>query len=246
MGTIWGVYSECLTSAGKRIQTRLRCALGETTAPTSTSNQLFDKTTKGEVLFEEKLAREAMFGYSQIFNFDAEVLELPNPHLLRLAKKGKKEKVNAILMDFQGAAGAALKRAESLSVTWPLPDGLVVGTIEYVMGHMKPEYRAEVNAQSEHLVRICSISFHLGRLDSNRIGEDPAVAAGIYRQALDIFRKRLTEGGGNGQRYESADAEFYDRISTESAKKDFGAVQAASENVARAAFYASRRFSLKI
>ena len=113
---------------------------------------------------------------------------------------------------------------ESLTLNHALPDSLLQGTIEYGVGLLKPEFREEPLGSPEWLKKAALFGFHLGRLDRNRIGENPPVALGAHRKALvELFNNNF-----------SVDSE------------EVGPTKSACLNIIEAAFYTSRRFDLQI
>ena len=174
-------------------------------------------------MFEEKKARERMFGYQKVWNANSDVFELPDISLMMLLGK-KNDKALQLLAEMKNEVEKVVAIVESLTLNHALPDSLLQGTIEYGVGLLNPEFREEPLGSPEWLKKAALFGFHLGRLDRNRIGENPPVALGAHRKALvELFNNNF-----------SVDSE------------EVGPTKSACLNIIEAAFYTSRRFDLQI
>jgi|688.fasta_scaffold67347_2 hypothetical protein len=175
-------------------------------------------------MFEEKAARENMFGYQEVHNANWQGYELPDPYLMKLLTGRKKDKGLQLLKELDNEVAKVVAQTEALLASSTLPVSLIDNSVEYGVDLIKPEFRDEVFQNQEKLKKAAMLGFCLGRLDGNRIGENPAVALGAHKKALGELCKMYFADDGD----------------------EMTPTRAACINIIQVSFYASRRFGLQI
>ena len=174
-------------------------------------------------MFEEKMARQSMFGYQEVHNANWNGFELPDAYLMRLLTSRKKDKGIQLMAELDVDVAKVVAQVESLSTSTTLPAALIDNSVEFGVGLIKPEFRDEVLQSQEKLRKAALLGFLLGRLDSNRIGENPAVALGAHKKALvELCKKNFSDDD-----------------------EEMTPTRAACINIAQASFFVSRRFKLQ-
>jgi hypothetical protein len=175
-------------------------------------------------MFEERAARESLFGYQEVHNANWKGFELPDFRLMQMLTSRKKDKAIRLMAELEEAVLSVIGQVESLASSSGLPEQLVENIIDYGVKLLKPEFHTEVLQTPETLRKAALLGFHLGLLDRNRIGENPAVALGAHKKALGKLCERNFMVG----------------------EDDMTPTKTACLYIAEASFYASRRFKLEI
>ena len=175
-------------------------------------------------MFEERAVRESMFGYQEVHNANWKGFELPDVRLMQMLSGRKKDKALQLMAEMEEVVLSVISQVESLAARVELPESLIENIIDYGVGLVKPEFHGEILQSSEKLRKAGLLGFHLGLLDRNRVGENPAVALGAHKNALGKLCERNFMVGVD----------------------EMTPTKVACLNIAQAAFYASRRFKLEV
>lgn len=176
-------------------------------------------------MFEERQARDGLFGYSRVLGIHENGFELPNPYLVRLLMHPRKaHRGHALIAELDAESERVATLVENRAAAEPLAGGVIDGTVEFGVSKIKPEFRDELSSYSESLRFAACLGYHLAKLDSARVGQNPPVALGAHQKALQLLLKR----------------HFVSKFG------DDTPVFAAHLNVMQSAFYGGRRYGLPI
>ena len=136
-------------------------------------------------MFEEKRARETLYGYINMSFSRADTFLLPNPYLLVLLQKKSgrgMELVQELKLEVEDVC-VEIRRQD----TTPFNKEIIDKIVEYTISQIKPEFLEEVNGNIDQIEKAASLGLRLGKRDPNRTGDRPPWVRRIEYEAVDKF-----------------------------------------------------------
>lgn len=122
------------------------------------------------------------YGYVEVRDYNPGILELPNPLLLLYFQRNP-DKAQEFMMKMHSDRDAILEEHRRTFDLANVPSDARDAAQKSVQATLTQEFQ-EAHG-TEIFVEFYLRGFHLGALDKERIGENPPVVLGLYREALE-------------------------------------------------------------